>query len=110
MEVKAVLKHVRISPLKARLVADAIRGEKIDTAVVTLKYLTKKGAGIILKVVNSAIANAQQTKKIDVDNLYVKTITVDEGPTMKRFMPRAMGRASRIRKRTSHIKVILDEQ
>ncbi|MBI5558280.1 MAG: 50S ribosomal protein L22 [Deltaproteobacteria bacterium] len=109
MEAKAVVKNIRISPQKARLVADMIRGQHIGTALNTLKFSMKKGARIIRKVVESAVANASQNEAIDVDTLYVKTIYVDGGPMLKRIRPRAMGRATRILKRSSSITVVLDE-
>jgi len=109
MEVKAKLKFTRIAPRKARLVADLIRGKKSEEALNILTFTPKAAARIIVKLLKSAVANATQ-KKIDVDRLYVKTIMVDQGPTMKRFMPRALGRATTIRKRTSHITIVLDER
>ncbi|MCK9297143.1 MAG: 50S ribosomal protein L22 [Desulfobulbaceae bacterium] len=109
MEAKAVVKNIRISPQKARLVADMIRGKQIDTALNTLKFTPKKGARILRKVVESAVANASQNEAIDVDTLFVKKIFIDGGPMLKRIRPRAMGRASRILKRSSHITVVLDE-
>jgi len=110
MEAKAVAKYIRISPQKARLVADLIRGVSVDAAVNTLRFMPKKGARLIRKVVESAVANAQQNPAIDVDTLYVKGIHVDGGPMLKRIQPRAMGRANRILKRTSHVTVVLDEK
>jgi large subunit ribosomal protein L22 len=110
MEAKAVARHIRISPQKARLVADVVRGLEVDKAITTLRFMPKKGARILRKVIESAVANASQSQEIDVDTLYVKTIFIDGGPTLKRIRPRAMGRASRILKRTSHITVVLDEQ
>ena len=109
MEAKAVARNIRISPQKARLVADLIRGKDVETAINTLRFMPKKGARIIRKVVESALANAGQNESIDVDTLYVKTIFVDGGPTLKRIQPRSMGRANRILKRSSHITVVLDE-
>jgi len=109
MEAKAVVKNIRISPQKARLVADMIRGKQVDNALNTLKFTPKKGARIIRKVVESAVANASQNESIDVDTLFVKKIFIDGGPMLKRIRPRAMGRASRILKRSSHITVVLDE-
>lgn len=109
MEVTARLRFVRVGPRKARLVADLIRGKGSGEAVNILRFTKKAAAKIVGKVLKSAIANATQ-KKIDVDRLYVKKITVDEGPMMKRFMPRALGRATMIRKKTSHIQIILDEK
>ena len=110
MEAKARARFIRISPQKARLVADTIRGKNVDEAITSLRFMPKKGARVLRKVVESAVANASQNEAIDVDTLYVKTIFVDGGPMLKRIRPRAMGRASRILKRTSHITVVLDEQ
>ncbi|MCP3851559.1 MAG: 50S ribosomal protein L22 [Gammaproteobacteria bacterium] len=109
METKAVAKYIRISPQKARLVADVIRGKNVETAITTLRFMPKKAAKIIRKVVESAVANADQNEAIDVDTLYVKDILVDGGPMLKRFRPRAQGRATRILKRTSHITVVVAE-
>jgi len=109
MEAKAVAKYVRISPRKARLVADLIRNKPIEDALNILKFTPKKAARLIEKVLSSAIANAESNLSLDIDSLYVKKILVDEGPTMKRIKPYAMGRAFYIRKRTSHITVIVDE-
>ena len=110
MEAKAAIKQIRISPQKARLVADLVRGKDVGTAINTLRFMPKKAARIIQKLLESAVANASQNEAIDVDTLYVKTITVDGGSTLKRIRPRAMGRASRILKRSSHINVVLAEQ
>ena len=110
MEAKSVSRHIRISPQKARLVADLVRGKKVETAINTLRFMPKKGARILRKVIESAVSNAGQNEAIDVDTLYVKRIFVDGGPMLKRMRPRAMGRASRILKRSSHITVVLDEQ
>ncbi|MFH7325283.1 50S ribosomal protein L22 [Desulfurivibrio sp. C05AmB] len=110
MEAKALARNIRISPQKARLVADLVRGSKVETALNTLRFMPKKGARILRKVIESAVANASQNEAIDVDNLYVKTIHVDGGPTLKRIRPMPMGRAGRILKRSSHITVVLDEQ
>ena len=110
MEAKALARHIRISPQKARLVADLVRGKNVETAINTLRFMPKKGARILRKVIESAVANASQNEAIDVDTLYVKKIHIDGGPMMKRIRPRAMGRASRILKRSSHITVVLDEQ
>ena len=109
METKAVGKYIRISPQKARLVADTVRGMNADQAITTLKFMPKKGAKILRKVIESAVANATQDDQVDVDNLFIKKITIDGGPSLKRIRPRAMGRATRIIKRTSHITVVLDE-
>jgi large subunit ribosomal protein L22 len=110
MESKAVGKYIRISPQKARLVADVVRGMGVDKALTTLRFMPKKGAGILRKVVESAVANATQDENIDVDNLYIKKIFIDGGPSLKRISPRAMGRATGIIKRSSHITVVLDEE
>lgn len=109
MEARAVGKYIRISPQKARLVADVVRGMNVDKAITTLKFMPKKGAAIIRRVIESAVANATQDDRVDVDNLFVKKIDIDGGPSLKRIMPRAQGRANRIIKRTSHITVVLDE-
>ena len=103
METQAVLKFVRLSPRKARFVADLVRGKKVDEAVNILKFSTNRSARIIKKVLDSAIANAENNQGADVDELKVVKITIDEGPRMKRIRPRAKGRADRIVKRTSHI-------
>lgn len=110
MEAKAIARYIRISPQKARLVADVVRGQDVGKALNTLRFMPKKGARILRKVIESAVANAAQNQAIDVDTLFVKTIYVDGGPMLKRMRPRAMGRANRILKRTSHITVVLDEQ
>jgi large subunit ribosomal protein L22 len=109
METRAVAKYIRISPQKARLVARNIKGMPVEEAMNVLRFTPKKAAGIISKVLGSAIANAEQLPGVDVDTLYVKQVVVNEGPTWKRIMPRAMGRANRILKRTSHITVIVEE-
>ena len=109
MEAKAILRHTRVSPQKTRLLADQVRSRQIADALRMLNLLGTKRARIIAQVLNSAVANAMQPGMVDVDNLYVKSIQVDEGPMMKRFRPRAQGRANRILKRTSHIEVVLEE-
>jgi large subunit ribosomal protein L22 len=110
MEVKASLNFARIGCQKARLVADVIRGKDVNEAIKSLTFMKQKGAVLIKKLVESAVANAENKKTIDIDNLYVKTITVDMGPSMKRFRPRAQGRAFQVKKKLSHINVILDEK
>ncbi|MBT8145224.1 MAG: 50S ribosomal protein L22 [Gammaproteobacteria bacterium] len=105
MEVVAKLRGARISAQKVRLVADQIRGKAVEDALEILAFSPKKGAGIIKKVLNSAIANAEHNEGADVDELKVSTICVDEGMTMKRIMPRAKGRADRILKRSCHITI-----
>jgi large subunit ribosomal protein L22 len=110
MEVRAKLKYVRLGPRKARLVADLIRGKGSDEALKILAFTKKAAARVLVKLLKSAIANATQKKTVDVDRLYVKKVLVDQGATWKRFTPRALGRATTIRKRTSHITIVLDEQ
>ncbi|WIO74531.1 50S ribosomal protein L22 [Porticoccaceae bacterium LTM1] len=105
METAAKLRGARLSAQKARLVADQIRGKSVEEALDILKFSPKKGAEIIKKVLESAIANAEHNDGADIDELKVSTIFVDEGMTMKRIMPRAKGRADRILKRTCHITV-----
>ncbi len=107
MEAKAILRTARISPQKARLVADQVRGLSAERAVNLLKFSDKKAAHLIKKVVESAIANAENNQGADVDELKVKTIMVDEGPILKRGRARAKGRGARIFKRTSHITVLV---
>lgn len=109
MEVAARLRFARISPQKGRLVADQIRGLPVGKALEILTFSPKKGAELIKKVLESAIANAEHNNGADVDELSVKTIFVDQGPTMKRISPRAQGRANRILKRTSHITVAVGD-
>lgn len=110
MEVKASLNFARIGCQKARLVADVVRGQDVNQAIKSLTFMKQKGAGLIKKLIESAVANAENKKVIDVDNLYVKTITVDMGPSIKRFRPRAQGRAFMVKKKISHINVILEEK
>ncbi|MFC3854111.1 50S ribosomal protein L22 [Salinispirillum marinum] len=105
METKAVLRGARLSAQKGRLVADLIRGKKVEEALDILTFSPKKGAAIIKKVLESAVANAEHNDGADIDELKVSTIFVDEGMTMKRIRPRAKGRADRIFKRSCHITV-----
>ena len=105
MQVNSTLRHARISPQKARLVADQIRGLSVERALNVLSFSPRKAAGMMKKVLDSAIANAEHNEGADVDELKVATVCVDEGPTMKRMKARAKGRGSRILKRTSHITV-----
>ena len=107
---RAVLRNIRISPKKLRLVADVVRGKNVDEALDILTFLPKGGAPVMLKLLKSAIANAGNNNDLRADDLYVAKITVDGGATMKRFMARARGRACRIRKRTSHAKIVLRER
>ena len=109
MEVKAVTRYVRIAPRKVRIVTELVKGKSAEEALTILKFLPKKAARLVSKTLQSAVANAEQNPNIDVDTLYIKRIYVDEGPTMKRWRARAMGRATRLLKRSSHITIILDE-
>ena len=104
-ETRAVLRGVRLSVDKGRLVADLIRGKKVDQALNVLAFTQKKGAVIIKKVLESAVANAEHNEGADVDDLKVSTVFVNEGRSLKRIMPRAKGRADRIVKRSCHITV-----
>ncbi|EFI85216.1 50S ribosomal protein L22 [Listeria grayi] len=106
---KSVAKTVRIAPRKARIVIDLIRGKQIGEAIAILKYTPRAASPIIEKVLKSAIANAEHNYDLDVNSLVVSEAFVDEGPTLKRFRPRAKGSASPINKRTSHITVVVSE-
>ncbi len=110
MQTSAVLRGVRLSPQKGRLVADQIRGLAVDKALNVLKFSPKKGARIIQKVVESAIANAEHNDGADIDELKITSIFVEQGPVFKRFRPRAKGRASKILKPTCHIFVTVGDQ
>ena len=110
MEAKAVARYVRIPPQKVRLIMDEVRGKKVEAALRVLTFSPQKGARLLRKLINSAVANAGANKEVDVDTLFIKKIFADQGPTMKRFRPRAMGRATRVIKRMSHLTVILDEK
>jgi large subunit ribosomal protein L22 len=110
MEARAKLRYARLSPQKTRLVVDMVRGKRVQDALNILKFSPQKAAAVVSKLVSSAVANAEQKGISDVDRLFVKTINVDQGPALKRFLPRAQGRATRIRKPTSHITVVLDEK
>ena len=104
----ATLHYLRIAPRKVRIVADNVRGQKVGDALALLKYTPQAAAEPLAKLLRSAVANAEQKGgRVDVDALFVKTLTVDQGPKMRRFMPRAMGRAYRIEKKTSHVYVEL---
>ncbi|MCK4540123.1 50S ribosomal protein L22 [Candidatus Parcubacteria bacterium] len=109
MEVRAKAKHIRMSPRKVRLVADIVRGLTVENAVNQLRFTNKKAVLPVKKLIESAIASAENNYELKQDNLFIKEIRVDEGATMKRWMPRARGRATPIRKRTSHINLILGE-
>lgn len=110
MEVKAQAKFIKISPKKVRLVADLIRGLDVEKALVQLQFILKDSAGPLTKLLKSAIANAEENDDLKKNNLFVKTITVDGGPTLKRWMPKAMGRATPLIKRSSHISLVLAER
>jgi large subunit ribosomal protein L22 len=110
MQTTAKLRHARISAQKGRLIADQIRGLPVEQALNILSFSKKKGAGLVKKVLESAIANAEHNDGADIDELKVAAVSVDEGPTMKRIRARAKGRASRILKRTSHINVTVAEK
>lgn len=110
MEVRAKLSYTRVSARKARLVADLVRGKDVNEAINILTFLPKKSGLLIKKLIESAVANASQKQTIDLDNLYVKLIMVDKGPFLKRYVPRAQGRAAEVRKKMSHINLVLDER
>lgn len=110
MEIRAVLKYVRISPRKVRYIVDAVKGESVEAGLNKLRFMPQKAAKILEKIVKSALANADQNPDIDVDSLVIRNITADQGPTLKRFRARARGRGTRILKRTSHITVILADE
>jgi large subunit ribosomal protein L22 len=109
-EGRAVVKHARVSTRKAKLVIDLIRNKGIDEAYAILKYTPRKASEILYKLLKSAEANAVNNNELDRDSLYVSEIYAEQGPTLKRIRPRAQGRAFRIRKRTSHITVVLKEK
>ena len=109
MEVSAKLRYARISPQKARLVADVVRGKPVGNALSILKFMPKKGAELVHKLLQSAIANAENNNGADVDELKLHRIYVDEAPTLKRFAARAKGRGTRIVKRNSHITVTVSD-
>ena len=110
METRATSRFVRLTAQKARLVVDMIRGRPVEAALGILQYTPKRAAKVVAKTLRSAVANAEHGQRVDVDALYVKRVWVDEGPTGKRFTPRAHGRATPIFKRSSHITVIVDER
>ncbi|PQD94173.1 50S ribosomal protein L22 [Pradoshia eiseniae] len=110
MQAKAVARTVRIAPRKARLVLDLIRGKQVGEAIAILNYTPKAASPIIEKVLKSAMANAEHNYDMDVNTLVVSEAYANEGPTLKRFRPRAMGRASAINKRTSHITIVVSEK
>ena len=109
MDVKAKLRFLRMSPKKVRLVIDVIRGMDAEEAQTQLQFVNKRAAKPVLKLLNSAIANALNNSKLKKENLYIKKITADDGPTLKRWKPRAFGRAAEIRKRSTHVTIVLGE-
>jgi large subunit ribosomal protein L22 len=110
MEVRAVSKYVRISPRKVHKVIGAVKGKPVESGIQTLKFMPQKAAGILEKIVRSAVANADHNADIDIDLLIIRNITADQGPVLKRWKARARGRGTRILKRTSHITVTLAEE
>lgn len=110
MEARATAKYVRVSPRKAGQMCELVRGKNVKEALAILKYTPRGAAPIVAKVIKSAMANAENNHEMDAENLYIAEIYANQAPTMKRFMPRAMGRATTIRKRNSHIGVVLKER
>jgi large subunit ribosomal protein L22 len=109
MESKALLKYARVSPRKVRRITNLIKGKKAGDALISLRFLPHSSAKIVAKLLKTAMANAEQKKIADPESMKIVKAVVDQGPTMKRMMPRAMGRADIIKKRTSHIRLILEE-
>ncbi|WP_146553683.1 50S ribosomal protein L22 [Rummeliibacillus sp. SL167] len=109
-EAKAIARTVRIAPRKVRLVVDLIRGKQVGEAVAILRHTPRTASPVVEKVLKSAVANAEHNYDLDVNNLVISEAFVDEGPTLKRFRPRAQGRASAINKRTSHITIVVSEK
>jgi len=110
MEARAILRYARISPRKVKIVIDLIRNKPVGEAMAILKHTPKAASAILEKLLNSAIANAENNHNMDVDKLYIAEAYANQGPTLKRIRPRAQGRAFRIRKRTSHITLVLKEK
>ncbi|MCM2677683.1 50S ribosomal protein L22 [Alkalihalobacillus sp. NPDC078783] len=110
MQAKAVAKQIRIAPRKVRLVIDLIRGKNVGEAVAILRHTPKAASPVVEKLLNSAIANAEHNYEMEPNNLVISEAFVDEGVTLKRFRPRAMGRASKINKRSSHITIVVTEK
>jgi large subunit ribosomal protein L22 len=112
MEATAHLRHLRMAPRKVSVVAALVRGKPVGAAVSILQYTPRAAAKPVKKLIESAIANATDLSKgsVDIDKLIVKSISVDQGPTARRFMPRAMGRATRVNKKTSHVHVVLTDE
>lgn len=110
MEARAIVRHVRISPTKVRIVADLIRGKPVKEALAILRYTPKRASRVVGKAVSSAAANAENNHEMDRDSLVVSEVYVDAGPTLKRFHPRQRGQAFPILKRTSHLTVVVKER
>lgn len=110
MESRASSRYLLIAPRKARLVVDMIRGRPVEQALGILEFTAKRAARLVAKTVKSAVANAENTQNVDVDKLYIARAYVDEGPSLKRSLPRAHGRATPIVKRTSHVTIVVDER
>lgn len=110
MAARAVVRHVRMSPRKMRIIADMVRGKRVDEAMNLLRVMPKKAAVVIRKLLVSAVANAEHQGVEDVDALLVKGCSIDNGPILKRWMPRAMGRANRVQHRTSHVTIVVDQE
>lgn len=110
MEAKAIAKYVRTSSMKIGIVLDLIRGKNVNEALAILQYTSKNAAEVVTKVLKSAVANAENNLNLDVTRLYVANAYACQGPTLKRFRPRAQGRAYRIRKRSSHVTIIVTER
>lgn len=110
MEARAIAKYVRISPRKMKPIVDLVRGKSVDEALAILRFTPRKGARVLEKVINSAVANAENNYGMDKDSLYVYQVYANQGPTLKRWRPRAQGRAYQILKRTSHIGVVVKER
>lgn len=110
MEARAIAKYIRISPRKVRQVVDLIRGKELREALAIVRNTPKGASEAVTKVINSAAANAEHNYDMDKDNLYIAEAFVDQGPTLKRFKPRAYGRADQMRRRTSHITIVVKEK
>ena len=110
MEFLVKLRNIKVGSQKTRLVVDLVRGKNVSEAMKLLAFMPQKPAVFLKKLIQSAVANAEQAKTVDVDNLYIKHVSVDMGPSMRRFRPRAQGRATPIKKKSSHINLILDER
>lgn len=110
MEAKAIAKYIRMSPMKVNIVLDLVRGKNVNEAFAILQYTPKSAAEVVLKVLKSAVANAENNLNLDKNSLYISEAHSGQGPTLKRFRPHAQGRAFRINKRTSHITLIVKER